>query len=139
MRCTHPLISKDNFLNNLSFKQHKLLNSREQRHKTAILQNLPFIRIPEPGNIHWDGFIPHCVSIMPDQTKSAGSHSRKMLSLKFRRRFTSLHLTAMPVGTILCSIPSRATMLSIAGTSSHETGFCPPLSLHKHRRIKRRK
>ena len=35
--------------------------------------------IPETGNIHWDGFIPHCASIMPNQTESTGSHSRKML------------------------------------------------------------
>jgi len=49
----------------------------------------------------------------------------KMLSLKFRCRSISLPLVAMPVSTILCSIPSRATMLSIAGTSSHEMGFRP--------------
>ena len=59
--------------------------------------------VPEPGNIHWDGSIPHCASVMPNQTESVGSHSRKMLSLKFRCRSISLPLTAMPVGTILCS------------------------------------
>lgn len=129
MRCTRPLISKDNFLNNLSFKQHKLLYFREQRHKTAILQNLPLSRIPEPGNIHWDGFIPHCTSVMPNQTKSTGSHSRKCFLLKFRCRFTSLSLTAMPVGTILCSIPSRATMKSLQVHLRTKWDSATPLSL----------
>ncbi len=81
-----------------------------------------------PNRVTYTGTaIPHCASIMPNQTESAGSHSRKMLSLKFRCRSISLPLVAIPVGTILCSIPSRATMLSIAGTSSHEMGFCHPL------------
>ncbi len=91
--------------------------------------------------------------IAPSLTASAGSHSRKMLSLRSRRCFISLSLAAKPVGTILCSalnlvllreaafaasgncfqqlevlfaLPSRATMFSIAGMSSHEMGFCHP-------------
>lgn len=52
------------------------------RHITSLFHlkiSDTFSLVPEPGNIHWDGFIPHCVSIMPNQTKSTGSHSRKML------------------------------------------------------------
>lgn len=83
--------------------------------------------------------ISYCASAMPNQTVSTVSHSEKCFSFKFWCCFVSLSLTDVPVSTIFCSIPSWATMLSIAGTSSHETGFCPPLSLHKHRRIKRQK
>ena len=48
----------------------------------------------------------------------------KCYSLKFRCCSISLSLVATPVGTILCSVPSQATIWTIAGTSSHETGFC---------------
>lgn len=126
MRCTRPLISKDNFLNNLSFKQHKLLYFREQRHKTAILQNLPLSRIPEPGNIHWDGFIPHCTSVMPNQTKSTGSHSRKMLfaeiPVPFYLIISDCH--ASRHNPLLHTFTGNNEIL--AGTSSHEMGLCHP-------------
>lgn len=129
MRCTRPLISKDNFLNNLSFKQHKLLYCREQRHKTAILQNLPLSRIPEPSNIHWTASSRTAPPSCPTRRNPQAATPEKCFLLKFRCRFTSLSLTAMPVGTILCSIPSRATMKSLQVHLRTKWDSATPLSL----------
>ena len=129
MRCTRPLISKDNFLNNLSFKQHKLLYFREQRHKT------PFSKIcllaESPNRVTYTGTAsshtapPSC----PTRRNPQAATPEKCFLLKFRCRFTSLSLTAMPVGTILCSIPSRATMKSLQVHLRTKWDSATPLSL----------
>ena len=82
--------------------------------------------VPEPGNIHWDGSIPHYASAMPNQTKSAGSHSRKMLfaeiSVPFYLITSDCH--ASRHNPLLHTFTGNNEIL--AGTSSHDTGFCHP-------------
>lgn len=82
--------------------------------------------IPEPGNIHWDGFIPHYASIMPNQTKSAGSHSRKMLFAEIPVPFCLITsgCHASRHNPLLHTFTGNNEIL--AGTSSHEMGFCHP-------------
>lgn len=82
--------------------------------------------VPEPGNIHWDGYIPHCASIMPNQTKSAGSHSRKMLFAEIPVPFYLItsDCHASRHNPLLRTFTGNNEVL--AGTSSHEMGFCHP-------------
>ena len=89
-------------------------------------------------NIHWDGFIPHCISIMPIQTESTGSHSRKMLFAEIPVLFyliisgcqSGRHkpLLRTFTGTIQDHQNRKINLQGnlYRGASSHEMGFCHP-------------
>ena len=95
-------------------------------------------QIPQPGNIHWDGFIPHCISVMPIQTESTGSHSRKMRFAEIPVLFY-LIISGCQSGrhkpllrTFTGAIQDHQNHKIILqgnlyrGASLHEMGFCHP-------------
>ena len=125
-RICRSLISKDNFIIIQSFKQLFIMseNSGKSRYSPSCHLTAP------PAGQHTLGrqsltAPPSC----PTRRNPQAATPEKCFLLKFRCRFTSLSLTAMPVGTILCSIPSRATMKSLQVHLRTKWDSATPLSL----------
>ena len=124
-RICRSLISKDNFII-IHFLAAFIMseNSGKSRYSPSCHLTAP------PAGQHTLGRQSHTAPpSCPTRRNLQGATPGKYVSLKFRCRFTSLSLTAMPVSTILCSIPSRATMKSLQVHLRTKWDSATPLSL----------
>lgn len=124
-RICRSLISKDNFII-IHFLAAFIMseNSGKSRYSPSC-----HLTAPSAGQ-HTLGRQSHTAPpSCPTRRNLQGATPGKCVSLKFRCCSISLSLTAMPVDTILCSIPSRATMKSLQVHLRTKWDSATPLSL----------